>query len=257
MFKLSRTGVHPQQTIANIDTPTLYKQYLNTPLTMEALPQYTNTKVLDKQLDTSSISEGMYIPSLESVFKNVVKQPALTPATWDNYSWDTLKNSQVWLGGDNKVYTNDPYLNAVIAKESGRDPNAVNGDAKGIYQFTKGTWHDYGEGDESQRTDIQAAHRAVVKMTRERMNGLIKAGYAPTPDNVYLTHLLGLGGALKLLKNMDSRMDTLYLGDDYTGSILGNLGKKDRAYYSVHPEELTARRFRDIHGNILKSFYGK
>jgi hypothetical protein len=255
MFKLSRTDIHPQQTYANIDTPTLYKQYLNTPLTMEALPQYTNTKVLDKQLDTSSISEGTYIPSLDSVLKNVVKQPALTPATWDNYSWDTLKNSQVWLGGDNKVYTNDPYLNAVIAKESGRDPNAVNGDAKGIYQFTTGTWHDYGEGDESQRTDIQAAHRAVVKMTRERMNGLIKAGYAPTPDNVYLTHLLGLGGALKLLKNMDSRMDTLYLGKNYTDSILGNLSKEDRAYYSAHPEELTARRFKDIHGNKLKSLW--
>lgn len=255
MFKLSRTDIHPQQTIANIDTPTLYKQYLNTPLTMETLPQYTNTKVLDKQLDTSSISEGTYIPSLDSVIKNVVKQPALTPATWDNYSWDTLKNSQVWLGGDNKVYTNDPYLNAVIAKESGRDPNAVNGDAKGIYQFTSGTWHDYGEGDESQRTDIQAAHRAVVKMTRERMNGLIKAGYAPTPDNVYLTHLLGLGGALKLLKNMDSRMDTLYLGKNYTDSILGNLSKEDRAYYSAHPEELTARRFKDIHGNKLKSLW--
>lgn len=255
MFKLSRTDIHPQQTIANIDTPTLYKQYLNTPLTMETLPQYTNTKVLDKQLDTSSISEGTYIPSLDSVIKNVVKQPAFTPATWDNYSWDTLKNSQVWLGGDNKVYTNDPYLNAVIAKESGRDPNAVNGDAKGIYQFTSGTWHDYGEGDESQRTDIQAAHRAVVKMTRERMNGLIKAGYAPTPDNVYLTHLLGLGGALKLLKNMDSRMDTLYLGKNYTDSILGNLSKEDRAYYSAHPEELTARRFKDIHGNKLKSLW--
>lgn len=255
MFKLSRANIQPQQTIANIDTPTLYKQYLNTPLTMETLPQYTNTKVLDKQLDTSSISEGTYIPSLDSVIKNVVKQPALTPATWDNYSWDTLKNSQVWLGGDNKVYTNDPYLNAVIAKESGRDPNAVNGDAKGIYQFTSGTWHDYGEGDESQRTDIQAAHRAVVKMTRERMNGLIKAGYAPTPDNVYLTHLLGLGGALKLLKNMDSRMDTLYLGKNYTDSILGNLSKEDRAYYSAHPEELTARRFKDIHGNKLKSLW--
>lgn len=257
MFKLSRTGVHPQQTNAYIDTPTLYKQYLSTPLTMEALPQYTNTKVLDKQLDTSSISEGMYIPSLDSVLKNVVKQPALTPATWDNHSWDTLDNSQVWFGADGKAYSNDPYLNAVIAKESRRDPNAVNGDAKGIYQFTKDTWNDYGEGDESQRTDIQAAHRAVVKMTRRRMNGLIKAGFAPTPDNVYLTHLLGLGGALKLLKNMDSRLDTLYLGEAYTGSILGNLSDKDRAYYTAHPEELTARRFRDIHGNLLKSFYGK
>ena len=257
MFKLSRTGVHPQQTIANIDTHTLYKQYLNTPLTMEALPQYTNTKVLDKQLDTSSISEGMYIPSLDSVIKNVVKQPALTPATWDNHSWDTLDNSQVWLGADGKAYSNDPYLNAVIGKESLRNPNAVNGTARGIYQFTPDTWKDYGEGDESQRTDIQAAHRAVVKMTRERMNGLIKAGYAPTPDNVYLTHLLGLGGALKLLRNMDARMDTLYLGKSYAGSILGNLSKEDRAYYTAHPEELTAQRFRDIHGNILKRFYGK
>lgn len=257
MFKLSRTGVHPQQTYANIDAPMLYKQYLNTPLTMEALPQYTNTKVLDKPLDTSSISEGMYIPSLDSVLKNVVKQPALTPATWDNYSWDTLDNSQVWMGADGKVYSNDPYLNAVIGKESLRNPNAVNGDAKGIYQFRTGTWSDYGEGDESQRTDIQAAHRAAVKMTRKRKNGLIDAGFAPTPDNVYLTHLLGLGGALKLLRNIDSRMDTLYLGKNYTDSILGNLGKKDRAYYTAHPEELTARRFRDIHGNILKSFYGK
>lgn len=256
MFKLSRTGVQPQQTNAYIDAPMLYKQYLNTPLTTETIPQYTNTKVLDKQPDTSNISERMYIPSLESVFKNVIKQPA--PATWDDYSWDTLDNSQVWLGSDGKAYSNDPYLNALIAKESRRDPNAVSATgAKGIYQFTKGTWKDYGEGDESQRTDIQAAHRAVVKMTRERMNGLIKAGYAPTPDNVYLTHLLGLGGALKLLKNMDSRLDTLYLGDAYTGSILGNLSDEDRAYYKAHPEELTAQRFRDIHGNLLKSFYGK
>ena len=54
---------------------------------------------------------------------------------------------------------------------------------------------------------------------------------------------------------MDSRMDTLYLGEAYTGSILGNLSDKDRAYYSAHPEELTARRFKDIHGNKLKSLW--
>ena len=256
MFKLSRTDVHPQQTYANIDTPTLYKQYLSTPLTMDTLPQYTNTQVLEKQPDTSNVTERMYIPSLESVFKNVIKQPA--PATWDDYSWDTLDSSQVWLGSDGKAYSNDPYLNAVIMKESQRDPNAVSkSGAKGIYQFTKGTWGDYGEGDESKRTDIQAAHRAAVKMTRKRKNGLIDAGFAPTPDNVYLTHLLGLGGALKLLRNMDSRMDTLYLGDSYAGSILGNLTDDERAYYTAHPEELTAQRFRDIHGNKLKSYYGK
>lgn len=255
MFKLSRTNVQPQQTNADINPHMLYKQYLSTPLTMDTLPQYTNTQVLEKQPDTSNVTERMYIPSLESVFKNVIKQPA--PATWDDYSWDTLDSSQVWLGSDGKAYSSDPYLNAVIAKESSRNPNAVNGDAKGIYQFMPGTWHDYGEGDESQRTDIQAAHRAVLKMTKERMNGLAKAGFPLTPDNVYLTHLLGLGGALKLLRNMDSRMDTLYLGDSYAGSILGNLTKEERAYYTAHPEELTAQRFRDIHGNRLKSYYGK
>lgn len=256
MFKLSRTDVRPQQTTADIDPPMLYKQYLSTPLNADTLPQYTNTQVLEKQPDISNVSERMYIPSLESVFKNVIRQPA--PATWDNYSWDTLDSSQVWTGADGKVYSSDPYLNALIAKESQRDPNAVSATgAKGIYQFTKGTWSDYGEGDESQRTDIQAAHRAAVKMTKERMNGLIKAGFAPTPDNVYLTHLLGLGGALKLLNNMDSRLDTIYLGKAYNTSILGNLSDEDRAYYRAHPEELTAQRFRDIHGNKLKSFYGK
>ena len=93
------------------------------------------------------------------------------------------------------------YFAKLAQVESQGDPNAVSPTgATGLFQFTKGTWDQYGNG--GSRTDPNAQFAAVNKLTQDNQAALSQAlGRPPTAGELYLAHQQGAGGAIKLLTN--------------------------------------------------------
>lgn len=85
--------------------------------------------------------------------------------------------------------------------ESNFNPKAVSPTgAKGLTQFTSGTWKQYGNGGDP--FDAAANTDAAARLWTDNANGLRQGlGREPTAGEVYLAHQQGLGGALALLKN--------------------------------------------------------
>src|SRR5579872_543408 len=95
----------------------------------------------------------------------------------------------------------DPnYLLATAHAESGLDPtaSAPSSSAKGLFQFTDGTWKQY--GGNADPFDPVANANAAARLTADNAKTLTGAGIAPTNPNLYLSHFLGSGGALKVLQ---------------------------------------------------------
>jgi hypothetical protein len=111
-----------------------------------------------------------------------------------------------------KIAGVDPgYLMATAAQESSFNPNAGAGtsSAKGLFQFTDGTWAEmvkkYGQqygigvGD---RMDPKKNAIMGALYARDNANGLAKKGLATGPTELYAAHMLGGGGAAQLLSAM-------------------------------------------------------
>lgn len=90
------------------------------------------------------------------------------------------------------------YFQTMAKIESGYNPAAVSPTgAKGLFQFTTGTWHDFGTGD---RLNPVANTDAAIKLANSNYNYLNnKLGRPPTPAEVYMAHNIGAGGAYSLL----------------------------------------------------------
>lgn len=98
----------------------------------------------------------------------------------------------------------DPaYMLAVADIETGGtfDAAAQNpvSTAQGLYQFTDGTWQQYGAGQS--KTDPVANTRAAIAFSRDNQQALMSAlGRRPTSWEMYLAHQQGAAGAAALLK---------------------------------------------------------
>ncbi len=103
------------------------------------------------------------------------------------------------------------YAATVRQIESGGNDQAVSPTgATGRYQFTKGTWDQYGSGS---RMDPNAQEAAMQSLTADDSAKLTKAlGRPPTDAELYLAHQQGAGGAIKLLSNPDKTPADLGLG---------------------------------------------
>lgn len=114
-------------------------------------------------------------------------------------------------GPDGK-YNFSPEVNEAIAKaskkhgvdeafmrnmcyiESKGDPNAVSPTgAKGLFQFVGGTADQY--GIRGQEFDIDANADAAARFAKDNQRSLENAGVDPTPENLYVAHQQGAGGA--------------------------------------------------------------
>lgn len=109
------------------------------------------------------------------------------------------------------------YLMATAAQESTFNPNAGAGtsSAKGLFQFTDGTWKEmvdkygkqynigYGDRMDPKKNAIMGALYA-----RDNANGLAKRGFATGPTELYAAHMLGQGGASQLLSAMQKNPQT-------------------------------------------------
>ena len=82
--------------------------------------------------------------------------------------------------------------------ESSLNPNdrATRSSASGLFQLTRAGWQDYGQGDP---LDPTANADAGARMTAANIAGLKASGYPINPQNTYLAHFAGLGGARSLL----------------------------------------------------------
>lgn len=97
-----------------------------------------------------------------------------------------------------KKYGVDPQAMKTMAQiESGGNSNAVSATgAVGMYQFTGGTGKQYGiknRFDENQNID------AAARLMRDNKAALEKQGIEATPQNLYLAHQQGAGGAAKII----------------------------------------------------------
>jgi len=107
------------------------------------------------------------------------------------------------------------YEAATDQVESGGNPTAVNQNsgATGLDQFTSRTYLQYAAAHPQQfsgmsqdqvlatRTDPAFSHDATMWLANQNAPVLQKAGVDPTPENLYLAHQQGAGGATALLNN--------------------------------------------------------
>lgn len=123
-------------------------------------------------------------------------------------SWNAVKDTILAAA---KMVGVDPGLMATFAKiESGFETGAKAGSssATGLYQFVSGTWDDmlakygakYGISPNTSRQDPRANALMGAEYLKENYQGLQKRlGRAPSITELYMAHLMGLGGASKLI----------------------------------------------------------
>lgn len=108
------------------------------------------------------------------------------------------------------------FIDKLTGVESGGDPNAKNGNssATGLGQFIRSTWLEFlhemvpeatrGRSESellALRNDPGLSRQATEWYARKNAAGLEMGGFSPTDANLYLSHFLGLSGALKTLRS--------------------------------------------------------
>lgn len=113
------------------------------------------------------------------------------------------------------------YLSTTARIESGGNPNADNGFAHGLFQFTNPTARSVGLGNPY---DPIASTDAAARLAAENATKLAQGlGRAPTAGELYLAHQQGAAGALGLLTNPQAPAVSI-VGRD---AVLNNGGSPD------------------------------
>ena len=100
----------------------------------------------------------------------------------------------------NSKFADADYYKTLGYIESSLDPDANRGNsrgAKGVFQFMWNTAKQYGLQD---RFSVDQSLEAVVKLTNDNASALKKAGFATSPENLYLAHQQGAAGTIRLLR---------------------------------------------------------
>jgi hypothetical protein len=130
-------------------------------------------------------------------------------------------------------------LNKIAGIESGYKSNAANpnSSAKGLFQFTDSTWKAMG-GKEGEQFNPEKNAELGAKYVRQNAEGLKRTlGRDPTYGEVYASHMFGLEGAKKLLRqDPDTPMSSAVsaavlkanpnLQDKSVGQVLSMLNQK-------------------------------
>ena len=100
----------------------------------------------------------------------------------------------------NSKFADADYYKTLGYIESSLNPDANRGNskgAKGVFQFMGDTAKQYGLQD---RFSVDQSLEAVVKLTNDNASALKKAGFATSPENLYLAHQQGAAGTIRLLR---------------------------------------------------------
>lgn len=133
------------------------------------------------------------------------------------------------------------YLNQTAYIESGFNPTANNGIARGAFQFTTPTAKQYGLTDPFDPiASAQAAARLASDNSKFLAGGL---GRAPTAGELYLAHQQGAGGALNLLTHPNANAADI-IG---RAAVVQNGGSPDMT--SAQFANLWTSRFNPVSAN--------
>lgn len=89
------------------------------------------------------------------------------------------------------------YLNATARIESGGNPNAKNGASTGVFGFHADTFKGAGGSDITNTAQQTTAALNLARQNAQQLGQVL--GQPPTPQQVYLAHQQGAGGAAALL----------------------------------------------------------
>lgn len=119
----------------------------------------------------------------------------------------------------------EEYKKAVKQAESGGKTNAKSptSSATGLYQFTEATWKEMQKklGKKLDIFNVKDQEEAMNKLTELNIKALERNGIPVTPQNLYMTHFLGLSGGPKFLKNLEKNPNELaskYVSDSAVNS---------------------------------------
>lgn len=191
--------------------------------------------------NTAPVSAPVTPPQTQSL--DTVLQPARANAgLGEVIDLDNLAKSTVFIDPKTGRYTSDnAAARYFINRESSGRADAENKGHYGLYQIGSGYWGNYGDKSIDYvkgALDPVTAHQAFIRGTTDAVKALQKWGVDPTIGNAWIIHNQGIGGA----KNLFLNPDAVLTGKAYTNAI-HNLGKKQAAYYTAHPELLTGRAF--------------
>lgn len=162
-----------------------------------------NNKTEEKSKGSSALSK----PSLtrEQAIEALKRRGKYNPSQQNNSFSDVIKSSASENG------LNPEFVHKVAKVESNLNPNAKNpnSSASGLFQFTNGTWrhlvNQYGKDLDISLRDKNnpiANTKMASLYLRDNARKLTRIlDREPTQGEVYASHVLGLGGANKLIKN--------------------------------------------------------
>ena len=149
-------------------------------------------------------------------------------------------------------------LMAMAQQESGFDPNAATDrpgqTASGLFGMTNGTYNSlanrYGDRfgllKHADKNDPAANALAAAILMREHEAAFREAGITPNPRNLYAAHMLGIGGAKKLI-NADPDMAASEL---YSDEVVQN-NRPTFFKDSGRGEARTVGELQDYYGTIM------
>ena len=118
-----------------------------------------------------------------------------------DFDLNSVMNSNIYDKGNGIFYSDDPFVQYVLNKESGGRANAKSplSSATGLFQFTEATWADITKGkDFSLATDPYENFKAFKMLVRRNASILKNAGTPLTRYTMYMTHQQGAGGLVNI-----------------------------------------------------------
>lgn len=118
-----------------------------------------------------------------------------------DFDLKSVMNSNIYDKGNGIYYSDDPFVQYVLNKESGGRANAKSplSSATGLFQFTEATWADITGGkDFSLATDPYENFKAFKMLVRRNASILKNAGTPLTRYTMYMTHQQGAEGLVNI-----------------------------------------------------------
>lgn len=171
-----------------------------------------------------------------------------------NASWSSHSRDIVMVA--DQVDVNATTLATLVHLESRFNSKATNrySNAGGLTQFTNSTWramikrygHLYGYNHRTSKYNARANLLMAAHYMKEHQAALRKVlKREPIPGEIYMAHLLGLGGAIKLFKASSGRSAASVLPSAAAGN--------KRLFYTDKGKARTARQFRDYNNWVFAS----
>lgn len=197
----------------------------NSVYTVDGVARDATYKNLQEDLNLSLDNVELH-PSVKQQLRDEAKTKMSYAAVQGDLR-DRPEKVQDWLVKQNGA---DYYSKLRSAESGGQNIGSATSSAFGPYQFTKGSWetliksHPELKLTEADRYNPAAQESAIRAFTQDNAAVLQKNGIPLTNTNVYMSHFLGSGGAVRFLKafgtnpNDDAR---LYVGADQAAANPG------------------------------------